>query len=185
MGLRPAVENSRLGEGAAMNTVHSKFGGSVAARVLNCPGSVNLVDRVPAYLHKPSNYANRGSAMHEAMTLLLAEDACVEKVAGKTFGDYTITSEDVEDFLRPVCDYVNALLDAPGAEFFLEKRVVFPTVDAWGTADLLVRIGRTIHVVDTKFGVGVPVLALTPDGDEDVLNSQLMFYASAARASLP
>ena len=168
-----------------MNTVHSKFGGSVAARVLNCPGSVNLVDRVPAYLHKPSNYANRGSAMHEAMTLLLAEDACVEKVAGKTFGDYTITSEDVEDFLRPVCDYVNALLDAPGAEFFLEKRVVFPTVDAWGTADLLVRIGRTIHVVDTKFGVGVPVLALTPDGDEDVLNSQLMFYASAARASLP
>jgi hypothetical protein len=30
---------------------------------------------------------------------------------------------------------------------------------------LLVRIGRTIYVVDFKFGVGVRVLALYPDGD--------------------
>jgi len=40
-------------------------------------------------------------------------------------------------------------------------------------------------VTDFKFGVGVRVLALYPDGDEDVLNSQLMFYAAAARHSLP
>ena len=40
-------------------------------------------------------------------------------------------------------------------------------------------------MVDFKFGTGVRVLALYPDGDEDVLNAQLLFYAAAARHSLP
>jgi hypothetical protein len=39
-------------------------------------------------------------------------------------------------------------------------------------------------VVDFKFGAGVRVLALYPDGDEDILNAQVMFYAAAARHSL-
>ena len=47
------------------------------------------------------------------------------------------------------------------------------------------RIGSTIHVIDFKFGAGVRVLALYPDGDEDVVNAQLLFYAAAARHSLP
>jgi hypothetical protein len=168
--------------------VHSPFGGSLAARVLRCPASVGLVEKVPAYLRKPSAYADRGTALHAAITRLLAEDAHadVESLAGKTFGSYTITSDDVETALRPTYDFAETLLDTPGAEYFLEQRVIFPTVpNTWGTVDLLVRIGRTIHVIDFKFGVGVRVLALTPDGDEDVLNSQLMFYAAAARHSLP
>jgi hypothetical protein len=168
--------------------VHSKFGGSVAARVLNCPASVGLVEKVPAYLRKPSAYADRGTACHAAITLLLAEDvhSSVEKLAGKTFGDYTITPDDVATALRPVYAHVETLLDTPGAEYFLERRVVFPTIpDTWGTVDLLVRNGRTIHVTDFKFGVGVRVFALTPDGDEDVINAQLLFYAAAARHSLP
>jgi hypothetical protein len=167
---------------------HSAFGGSTALRVLRCPGSVDLVRKVPAYLRKPSAYADRGTALHAAITLLLAEDmhARVENLAGKTFGSYTITHDDVETALRPTYAYVETLLDTPGAEYFLERRVVFPAIpDTFGTVDLLARIDRTIHVTDYKFGVGVRVLALSPDGDEDVLNSQLMFYACAARHSLP
>ena len=88
--------------------------------------------------------------------------------------------------MRPAYAYVEALLDTPGAEYYLEQRVVFPTIaDAFGTADLIVRIGSTIHVIDFKFGAGVRVLALYPDGDEDVINAQLLFYAAAARHSLP
>ena len=49
----------------------------------------------------------------------------------------------------------------------------------------IVRIGNTIYVIDFKFGAGVRVLALYPDGDEDVINAQLLFYAAAARHSLP
>jgi len=166
---------------------HSPFGGSIAARVLRCPASVNLARKVPAYLRKPSAYADRGTACHAAIALLLAEDAHapVENLAGKTFGSYMITHEDVENALRPVYAYAETLLDTPGAEYYLERRVIFPILDTWGTVDLLVRIGRTIYVNDFKFGVGVRVLALSPDGDEDVLNAQLMFYATAARHSLP
>jgi Protein of unknown function (DUF2800) len=168
--------------------VHSPFGGSVAARVLRCPASVDLVRKVPAYLHRPSAYADRGTACHAAIALLLAKDthAPVESLVGKTFGSYTITRDDVENALWPAYAYAETLLDTPEAEYYLERRVVFPAIaNTWGTVDLLVRIGRTIHVVDFKFGVGVRVLALSPDGDEDVINAQLLFYAAAARHSLP
>jgi uncharacterized protein DUF2800 len=167
---------------------HSPFGGSVAARVLRCPASVNLAQKVPAYLHKPSFYADRGTALHAAIALLLAEEthACVESLAGKTFGSYTVTSDDIETALRPAYTYIERLLDTPGAEFYLERRVVFPAIaNTFGTCDLLVRIGNVLHVIDFKFGVGVRVLALAPDGDEDVINAQTLFYAAAARHSLP
>ena len=171
---------------APFEPVHSVFGGSVAARVLRCSASVDLTQKVPAYLRKPSAYADRGTALHAAMARLLEDDRLrVESLVGQTFNDYTVTSEDAENALRPALAFVDALLNTPEAEFYLERRITFPTVaGAFGTVDLLVRIGRTIHVIDFKFGVGVRVLALTADGDEDILNSQLMFYCAAARHSL-
>src|SRR5262249_56137125 len=66
------------------------------------------------------------------------------------------------------------------------RRVPFPpTTGAFGTADLVVRIGNTIYIIDFKFGSGVRVLALYPDGDEDVINAQPLFYAAGVRHSLP
>ena len=171
---------------APLELAHSPFGGSVAARVLHCPASVGLVAKVPAHLRRPSAYADRGTALHAAITLLLDEKESLESLVGKTLNNYTITRDDVENALRPAYTYVDALLDTPGVEFYLEQRVAFPTIPgAFGTADLLVRIGSAVHVIDLKFGVGVRVLALVPDGDEDILNAQLAFYAAAARHSLP
>src|SRR5262249_5431098 len=115
---------------------HSKFGGSSAPRILNCTASVGLVQKVPTHLRKVSAYADRGTALHAAIALLLAEDAHapVESLAGKTFGSYTITPDDVENALRPAYAYVETLLDVPGAEYYLEQRVIFPTIpDTWGT----------------------------------------------------
>jgi len=169
-----------------LEPAHSPFGGSVAARILRCPGSAGLVEKVPAYLRRTSSYAERGTALHAAMVHLIDENEDLESLVSKTINDYTITHDDIENALRPAYAYVDALLDAPGAEFYFEQRVTFPTIPgAFGTVDLLVRSGRTIHVMDFKFGAGVRVLALIPDGDEDVLNAQLAFYAAAARHSLP
>jgi hypothetical protein len=165
---------------------HSPFGGSVAARILRCPASVGLVAKVPKHLRRSSVYADRGTALHAAIVLLLDEKESLESLVGKMIGSYTVAADDVENALRPAFTYIAALLDTPGAEFYLERRAAFPTIaGAFGTADLVVRIGDTIRVIDLKFGPGVRVLALTPDGDEDVLNAQLMFYAAAARYSLP
>jgi len=167
---------------------HSPFGGSVAARVLHCPASVDLVAKVPAHLRRLSTYAERGTALHAAITLLLDEKESFESLVGQTIGNYAVTHDDVENALRPAFTYIVALLDTPGAEFYLEQRATFPTIaGAFGTADLIVRIGSTVHVIDLKFGVGVRVLALSPVDDDpavDVINAQLLFYAAAARHSL-
>jgi hypothetical protein len=88
--------------------------------------------------------------------------------------------------LRPAYAYAAALINMPGAEYYLELRVAFPTIPgAFGTADVIVRGGGTVRVLDYKFGAGVPVPVLYPEGDEDVLNPQLLFYAAAARHTLP
>ena len=167
---------------------HSPFGGSVAARVLRCPASVRLVEQVPAHLRKTSAYAERGTACHAAMTLLLGDDApSLDSLVGTTIDAYAITHDDVENALAASFRLraMRSSLTA-GAEFYLEHRVVFPGIaDTFGTLDLLVRIADTIHVIDFKFGTGVRVLALYPDGDEDINNAQLLFYAAAARRSLP
>jgi hypothetical protein len=167
------------------NVAHSPFGGSVAARVLRCPASVNLIEKVPAHLRKASAYADRGTALHAAMALLLDDNGhSLDNFAGKTFGNYTITRDDVEDALRPAYGYAETLLAE--ADYYFERRVVFPNIaNTFGTVDLLARITNSIHVVDFKFGSGVRVLALCPDGNEDVINAQLAFYAAAARHSLP
>jgi hypothetical protein len=153
---------------------------------LRCPASVGLVEKVPAHLRKASSYAERGTALHSAMALLIEEKRRIDDLVGETFNNYTLTIDDVETALRPAYAHVSPLLDAPGAEFYLEQRVKFPTIaGAFGTCDLIVRIGNTIHVIDFKFGSGVRVLALYPDGDEDFINAQLLFYGAAARRSFP
>jgi hypothetical protein len=164
---------------------HSPFGGSSAPRVVHCTASPGLIEKVPAYLRGSSADAERGTALHAVTAWVLAGTASLESLAGQVVGNYTITKNDVEDALRLVLAYVEPLLDTPGAEFYLEYRVVFPGIaNTFGTCDLLVKIGRTLHVIDFKYGVGVLVRAFYPRGDEDVLNAQLLFYAAAARHTL-
>jgi Protein of unknown function (DUF2800) len=173
---------------APLEPAHSRFGGSVATRILRCPRSVPLVEKVPAHLRRSSAYAERGSALHVAVPRLIERECSLDDLVGAKIGDYVVTRDDVENSLRPVLAFVDGLLDQ-GAEYFLEKRVAFPAIaGAFGTADLLARIGRTVHVTDYKFGSGVLVRALSPADDDpavDVVNSQLLFYGAAARHSLP
>jgi hypothetical protein len=174
----------------AATTAHSPFGGSSAARVLNCPASISRIEKMPEQLrNKSSAYAERGTALHAALAELIADDAderALPQFVGKKFDNYVLTDDDVENALRPAFQYALTLLDTPGAEFYIERRVAFPGIaDTFGTADLIVRIDNTVRVVDWKFGGGVRVLALYPVGDDDVVNSQLLFYGAAARHSLP
>ena len=86
---------------APLKPAHSPFGGCVAARVLRCPASVGLVEKVPAHLRKSSAYAERGTALHAAMALLIEEKRCIDDLVGETFNNYTLTIDDVETALRP------------------------------------------------------------------------------------
>jgi Protein of unknown function (DUF2800) len=181
--LSPPVEDRDMS--APPEPAHSRFGGSSAERTLHCSASIMRIESVPAHLHKSSSYALRGSVCHAAMGWLIDETEDAESLVGKTIDGYTITRDDVENTLLPAYAHVERLLNTLGAEFYFEQRVVFPTVPgAFGTLDLLIRIGDTIHVIDFKFGSGIRVCALYADGDDDVINPQLLFYAAAARHSL-
>jgi hypothetical protein len=159
---------------APLAPAHSPFGGSIAGRILRCPASVGLTAQVPAHLRKTSIHATRGGTLHSAMGLLIEEKRCLDDLVGETIDGYTITADDVETGLRPAYAYVSRLLDTPGAEFYLEQRVAFPTVPgAFGTLDRH-RNGATLMSIDFKFG-NLPVRALYPDSDDDIINPQPCF----------
>ena len=166
---------------------HSPFGGSVATRVLRCPASVRLVEKVPAHLRKSSAYADRGTALHAAMALLIENECSLDEARRRD--DRQLRSSR-STMSRTPCGRFSPMWKRSSTtrapSIYLEHRVVFPTIaGAFGTCDLIVRIGSAVHVIDFKFGTGVRVLALYPDGDEDVVNAQLLFYAAAARHSMP
>jgi hypothetical protein len=60
---------------------HSKIvGGSTAKRVIACPGSVALVDRMPP--QPSSSYADEGTLLHDAIAEILEGDAAARSLFG-------------------------------------------------------------------------------------------------------
>ena len=121
------------------------------------------------------------------MARLIEGECSLDDLVGETIDDYTITRDDVENALRPAYAYVDALLDTPGAEYYLEaaRRVSRPSPapSAPPISSFASATSSTSSISNSA--AGVRVLALYPDGDEDVINAQLLFYAAAARHSFP
>ena len=71
---------------------HSKVvGGSTAKRVINCPGSVALVQRMPPQVE--SKYAAEGTMLHNCMDELLADETMN---IGAIRAKHGLTEEQVE-----------------------------------------------------------------------------------------
>jgi hypothetical protein len=142
---------------------HSNIvGGSTAKRVINCPGSVALVQKMPP---KPSSkYADEGTLLHEAISDYLGED-------GGTFG---APIELIEEKLIPALTLLDEVDPDKQMMYEVETRVHFGDLlpGVFGSTDLMGRIGNKAIILDWKFGSGVIVTA------EE--NEQLMFYAAAA-----
>jgi len=144
-------------------------GGSTAKRVMNCPGSVALVAQAPVM--PSSTYADKGTMLHTAISeYLLGED----NVIGTTYEGHTLDQEMYDEKIQPALDLLDEL-DRDGLmKMAVETRVGFGSYlpGAFGSCDLLGRLGDTAYVIDWKFGDGIAVSA------ED--NEQLMYYAAAA-----
>ena len=150
---------------------HSKVvGGSTAKRVMACPGSVALCERMPP--SPASKYANEGTLLHGAMDALLSDDEA--DVIGMTYEGEVLTDDLYAEKIIPALAALDEV-DPDGAMVYAtESQVSFGKLlpDAFGTTDLLGRIGNKAVVLDWKFGSGVPV-----EAEE---NAQLMYYAAAA-----
>tara|TARA_R110000787_G_scaffold97665_4_gene201334 strand:+ start:31337 stop:32548 length:1212 start_codon:yes stop_codon:yes gene_type:complete len=168
---------------------HAKLSASGSDRWLNCPGSVKLEQFAPKQPY--SSYASEGTLAHELADLNLA----------RFLGDYTGTKQKKEmgakilrriesnklyktemiDFVGIYTDFVldelkRAQNDFEDAFLTVEERLDFSdwVPEGFGTGDATIISDKTIHVIDLKYGAGIPVSA------ED--NSQLKLYGLGAYA---
>ena len=150
---------------------HSNIvGGSSAKRVMACPGSVALVQKMPP---KPSNsHADQGTLLHNAISAIL-EDQSVD-VIGTQYKDQVLTQDLYDEKIMVGLSLLDEVDPEKTMEYEVETRVGFGDLlpGVFGSTDLMGRIGSKAIILDWKFGSGVPVPA------EE--NEQLMFYAAAA-----
>lgn len=158
-------------------------GGSTAARVIQCPGSLLLSRTVPQL--PASSYAREGTLLHNAAAVAVQENLLPEDLEGFVCPatGLTLTKELLEEKLIPAIKNFDAYLDAHAADTafrqVVEAEVSFGEYisdgehEAFGSCDVLLRLnGTKAAVIDWKFGDGVPVAAEK--------NPQLLFYAAAA-----
>ena len=152
---------------------HSSIvGGSTAKRVINCPGSVALVAKMPP---KPSSkYADEGTLLHNVIAEIVMEGHPPEHYLGTKYEDQTLTQELIDDKLKPALAALDQIDPNQEMEIEAETSVNFGDLlpGVFGSTDLIGRLGNRAVVLDWKFGDGVAV-----DVEE---NPQLMFYAAAA-----
>lgn len=152
---------------------HSNIvGGSTAKRVINCPGSVALVAKMPP---KPSSvYADTGTLLHNVIADVLDGKATPQDFLGAVHADVTLDQDLIDRKLMPALAALNEIDPDKIMEYETEVVVGFGDLlpGVFGSADIVGRIGDTAYIVDWKFGDGVAV-----DVEE---NPQLMFYAAAA-----
>lgn len=150
---------------------HSSIvGGSTAKRVISCPGSVKLVQKMPP---QPSSvHADRGTMLHDVISTILSDGSVV--VGQYKYKDQVLTEELYDEKIAPALDALEEIDPYGRLVYEVETRVGFGDIlpGVFGSTDLVGRIDDRAIVLDWKFGDGVVV-----EAEE---NAQLMFYAAAA-----
>lgn len=160
---------------------HAKLSPSGAHRWMRCPGSVVLEAQYP---DRGSVYAREGSAAHELAAIVLENgDESARPYVGKQVefrdGDEMVLWPVTEDMADHVDDYVKLVREkAQGKTLLVERKVPIGHITgekgATGTSDAIIldTAGKTIEVIDLKYGMGVKVVA---EGNE-----QAQMYALGA-----
>jgi hypothetical protein len=150
---------------------HSNIvGGSTAKRVISCPGSVKLVQKMPP---QPSSvHADRGTMLHDVISRILLDQGVV--IGQFKHKDQLLTQELYDEKIVTALAALDEIDPHGDLVYEVETRVGFGDLlpGVFGSTDLVGRIGQRAVVLDWKFGDGVVVDA--------VENAQLMFYAAAA-----
>lgn len=164
-------------------TAHAIFGASSSSRWLACPGSVELSKGI---VEPPSEFAAEGTAAHELAEMVLRTELNTSNWLGEKIEASGFTFEVTEEMAGAVQSYVElvrAFANGYGVEPMLEHRFdlskLQPPAPMFGTADcaFYVEGERLLHIIDLKYGRGVPVDAKG--------NPQLKYYALGMLLSLP
>jgi hypothetical protein len=181
-----------------MSKHSSLVGGSNAGRILSCPASYQTTAALPPSADVTSPYAEEGTHLHHVMDHLMRARQLnndlelghfSESLVGKHFYDRELIEDRLDDAIGPALDALTDLEHEYGDDFTVfgvEQIVRFAGIPgAFGTADLLLGSPSHLILADWKFGAGVPVSATySNDQGDEFVNSQLMFYLTAAYGSL-
>ena len=153
---------------------HALLGASSAARWIACPPSARLTEHIPS---STSPYAAEGTQAHAVCEQVLR--AAVTAWATGDGGTHYPIDGLPEDMVKASLIYEDFIQElyaefetAPGV--FIEQRVDFRrwVPEGFGTCDCLLVGDGTLHIIDFKYGMGVPV---SPEW-----NPQMMCYALGA-----
>lgn len=150
-----------------MSSTHSKYSPSQLARIIKCPGSVQLCREVPA--RPTSSYAAEGTLLHTYVENFLRDP-------NWTHAQNNYEKPEYEEVIQSVLDYVEQELgeNTEMHYYVVEQKVCIPSTkykdQIFGTLDFGVVTQDAIHIFDWKFGRGVVVNAKD--------NEQFLAYAS-------
>ena len=166
---------------------HALLSASGASRWLACPPSAKLEEQFP---DTESEAAAEGTLAHElaeakVRNFFFTKEFGKRKLNGaiKKLRENELWRDEMQGYTDEYLDYIKdtalSLKSAPSVR--IEQRVYFKEytladpedeIEGSGIADCILLYGDTVHVIDFKYGKGVPVHA------ED--NPQLMLYALGA-----
>lgn len=163
--------------GGHSDRTHARFSPSQSERFLACPGSVAMLERVPARQESP--YAIEGTKAHEVLDAALQNRVRRGLEAHREYSSLCMEEFDGDFYysVQVALNYIYELLDEyPDAVLYNEARVNPPLPSAPGEAagfcDVAIHIPSiaTLYVIDYKHGAGVTKAAKG--------NSQPLQYAS-------
>lgn len=159
---------------------HALLSASSAKKWIHCPPSARLEDSIP---DEDSIYAKEGTLAHSICELKLSKLFTDKNMTDRTYKSRLkklqgseLYQPEMEGFTDEYVDFVSSIaFGFPAVPFIrIEEAVHYSSwaPEGFGTVDCLIIYGSDMHVVDFKYGKGVPVNA------ED--NYQMMLYALGA-----
>lgn len=161
---------------------HALLSASAAKRWIHCPPSAKLCDSIE---EKESDFAKEGTLAHEICELKLRK-TFLEPMGDRTYKTRfnklkknDLYNPEMDKYTEEYLDYIKEVVyryNKP-PHISVEKRVEYGHVaqDGFGTSDCIILCGTDCHVIDFKYGKGIPVSA---EG-----NPQLAIYAIGAIAA--
>lgn len=134
---------------------HSLYAPSRMARIIKCPGSVQLRLKLIEELGPGAQNAaaKEGTYMHSLMEEILVEDPLSHYSILENMRIGKELTTDQYSLLTQCIDYLHSQVDLVKASYFaIEAKVGLPGDKIWGTLDFGVLIGNEIHIFDWKFG---------------------------------